>query len=190
MAAANTGPARALAWAAAVAGVEWSARRAFHSRSTAWLVAYAALGWAAVAAGARVEPGSLDEDRRRTIAGAVLAMAGYPVGRALLRDRPDQAPPDPAPVEAVAIVGVVAPAEELVWGELIEPELGLAPTAALFALKHPLVDGRWRRALGLGLSWYGLGLVRKSSPLAALALHAGNNATGVLMGRITGQDQF
>jgi hypothetical protein len=188
--AAKTGPGRAVAWAAAVTGLEWAARRAVRRRSTAWLVAYTALGSAALAAGARIAPGSLDDNRRRTILGAALAMAGYPVGRAVLGDRPDTAPSDPAAQEAAAIAGVVPAAEELVWGQLVEPELGLASTASLFALKHPLVDGRWRRALGLGLSWYGLGLVRKSSPLAALALHIGNNATGVVMGRVTGQDQF
>lgn len=190
MGTANQGPARALAWAAAVTGVEWTARRAFRQRSRAWLTAYGALGSAAAAAGARIERGSLDDNRGRTAAGVALAMAGYPLGRALFGDRPEGAPPEPPGREAVAIAGVVAPAEELVWGRIVEPELGVAPTAALFALKHPLVDGRWRRAFGLGLAWYGLGLVRKASPLAALALHVGNNATGVLMGRITGQDQF
>jgi hypothetical protein len=173
-----------------VAGVEWGARRAFRRRSSAWLAAYAALGAAAAAAGARINPGSLGDDRGRTIAGAVLAMAGYPVGRAVFSDRPDAAPPEPAPREAVAIAGVVAPAEELVWGQMVEPALGIAPTAALFALKHPLVDGRWRRAFGLGLTWCGLGLVRKASPAAALAIHVGCNASGVVMGRITGKDQF
>ena len=171
-------------------GVELAARGAFRQRSTAWLAGYAALGAAAAAAGARIDRGTLDDNRGQTIAGLVLAMAGYPLGRALLRDRLDAAPTEPALLEAVAIAGVVAPAEELVWGQLVEPELGLAPTAALFGLKHTLVDGRWRRTLGLALSWYGLGLVRRASPLAALGLHVGSNATGVVMGRVTGQDQF
>lgn len=171
-------------------GIEWATRRAFSRRSTALLAGYAALGTAAAAAGARINRGSLRDDRRRTVVGTVLAMAGYPLGCALFRHRPGGAPPEHWSREAIAIAGVVVPAEELVWGQLVEPELGIAGTATLFALKHPLVDGRWRRAFGLGLTWYGLGLVRKASPAAALAIHVGCNASGVLVGRITGEDQF
>ena len=171
-------------------GVERAARRAFPQRSSAWLIGYAALGSAAAAAGARIDGGAGEADRGHTIAGVVLAMAGYPLGRAIFRDRIVAAPTEPALRETVAIAGVVAPGEELVWGQLVEPELGLAATASLFALKHPLVDGRWRRAVGLGLFWYGLGLVRRRSPRAALALHIWCNASGVVIGRMKGEDQY
>jgi hypothetical protein len=181
---------RALAWAAAVTGVEWAARRTFRRRSTAWIISYVALGSAAVAAGARLDRIGQADARRQAIWGVALASAGYPLGRLLLGDRPTSAPPEEALRETVAIAGIVAPAEELAWGQLVEPELGLGATASLFAVKHPLVDGRWGRTVGLALSWYGLGLVRRASPLAALGLHVGNNAIGVLMGRISGQDQF
>jgi len=84
----------------------------------------------------------------------------------------------------------VAPAEELVWGRQVEPRIGVAPTALLFAAKHVALDGRWRRGLGLALFWTGLGLVRSRSPRLAAAIHVATNAGGVLLGHSTGRDQF
>ena len=47
-----------------------------------------------------------------------------------------------------------------------------------------------RRAAGLGLFWVGLGLVRKRSPLLALGVHVAANASGVMLGHLTGEDRF
>jgi hypothetical protein len=178
---------QALGWAALITGTEWAIRRATGRRLTAWAATYAVLGGVAfVLTRAR----GVDQPGRTVVPGAVLASVGYPLGRRLAGDRPEGAPTEPALTEALVIAGVVAPAEELLWGRLVEPALGIGPAAALFAIKHGIVDGRWRRAPGLALLWAGLGLVRRSSPRKALALHVALNASGVALGRVTGVDQF
>lgn len=122
--------------------------------------------------------------------GIPLALAGYPLGCALLGHRPYQGPPDQAALELAAVAGVVAPVEELTWGRRIEPRIGILGTAALFAAKHVAIDGKWRRVAGLGLFWVGLGLVRRRSPMLALGLHVAANASGVMLGHLTGEDRF
>jgi hypothetical protein len=152
------------------------------------LIAYPLLGAAAltdIAPKARRHGGSL-----ALLVGIPLAIAGYPLGCALLGHKPSGPPPDPLALELVALAGVVAPVEEATWGRLIEPRLGIPVTAALFAAKHLVVDGRWRRAAGLALFWTGLGLVRSRSPKLALGLHVAANASGVLLGHLQGRDSF
>jgi hypothetical protein len=124
------------------------------------------------------------------LVGIPLAVAGYPLGCALLGHRPSRPPPDSLALELMALAGVVAPVEEATWGRLIEPRLGVPATAAFFAVKHVVIDGRWRRAAGLALFWTGLGLVRSRSPKLALGLHVAANASGVLVGHLTRQDSF
>jgi hypothetical protein len=122
--------------------------------------------------------------------GIPLVLAGYPLGCALMGHKPYQPPADGPALELVALAGVVAPVEEMTWGRLVEPRLGVPVTAALFAAKHVLIDRRWRRAAGLALFWVGLGLVRSRSPKLALGLHVTANASGVLLGHRQGQDAF
>jgi hypothetical protein len=179
--------ARALAWAAAITGTEWAIRKATGRRLTAWMVTYAGLGGVAFVLS---RGDGVDRPDRTWVSGAVLASVGYPLGRRLAGDFPKGAPTEPALTEGLVIAGVVAPAEELLWGRLVEPALGIGPTAALFAIKHGIVDGRWRRTAGLALFWAGLGLIRRSSPRKAMALHVALNAGGLALGRVTGVDQF
>jgi hypothetical protein len=158
------------------------------SRSGAWLTAYSLLGAAALVEGA-------PRRGRRVgwpvlLVGVPLAAAGYPAGNAVLRHKPSGPPPDGLALELLALAGVVAPVEELTWGRLVEPRLGIPATAMLFAAKHVVVDGRWRRAAGLALFWAGLGLVRRRSPRLALGLHVAVNASGVLLGHVSGEDSF
>jgi membrane protease YdiL (CAAX protease family) len=122
--------------------------------------------------------------------GIPIALVGYPIGCALLGHKPYQAPPDSLSLETVALAGVVAPVEELTWGRQVEPRLGIALTAALFAAKHVVIDGKWRRVAGLALFWIGLGLVRRRSPMLALGVHMTANASGVLLGHLAGRDSF
>jgi hypothetical protein len=122
--------------------------------------------------------------------GVPLALTGYALGCELLGHKPYQPPPDPMALELVALAGVVAPVEELMWGRVIEPRLGIPVTATLFAAKHVVIDGKWRRAVGLALFWVGLGLVRSRSPRLALGLHMAANAAGVVLGHVTGRDSF
>ncbi len=169
---------------------EAAARRAIPSRSAAWLVAYPLL-----AAAALLDTSPQSARRSRAwepvlLLGVPLALAGYPLGCALLGHKPYQAPPDPAGLELAALAGAIAPAEEIIWGRLVERRLGVATTALLFAAKHVLIDGRWRRAGGLALFWIGLGLVRRRSTTLALGLHVTANASGVVLGHMTGRDQF
>ena len=167
---------------------EAAARRSLRSRSAAWLVVYPLL-----AAGAVLDeapPTRRGGSRSGWWLGVPLALAGYPLGCALLGHRPYQAPPDPMALELAALAGAVAPAEEIVWGRAVERSLGIGTTAALFATKHVVIDGRWRRAGGLFLFWVGLGLVRRRSPMLALGLHVSANASGVVLGHMTGRDLF
>jgi hypothetical protein len=180
----------ALAWACGITAGEYAARRLFPRRNTAWLAAYSVLGVAGMLAGARAKRGPRPLDARTLLAGSMLAAAGYPLGRWVAGDRPSAPVTGSAVPEALVIAAVVAPAEELLWGGLVEPAVGVVPTAALFAAKHVVIDGRWRRTAGLALFWAGLGLVRHSSPRAALALHVACNAGGVALGHLTGLDQF
>jgi membrane protease YdiL (CAAX protease family) len=85
---------------------------------------------------------------------------------------------------------VIAPVEEVIWGGLVQPAVGALPTTALFAVKHGLVDGRWRRTLGLGLFGLGLGWLRRRSRALALGIHVACNAGGVALGHVTGRDQL
>ena len=166
--------------------MEAAARRIIPSRARAWLVAYSALGL--VARWSR--PRRRVPRRGSPLPGAVVAVAGYPLGRALLDDHPVIPPPDSAGIELAALGGTVAAAEELIWGGLVEPELGIGVTSVLFAAKHALIDGRWRRTLGLALFAAGLGLVRSCSPRSAWAVHTICNSAGVVLGHATGRDQF
>jgi len=168
--------------------VEAIARRASPSRSRAWLGAYSLLGAAALIDG-------MPKSRKNGPSwalwfGVPLVLAGYPLGCAVLRHQPSGPPPDPLAIELAAVAGVIAPAEELTWGGLIEPALGVPVTAALFATKHVVIDGKWRRTLGLAAFWIGLGLVRSRSPRLALGLHMAVNASGVLLGHLNRQDSF
>jgi hypothetical protein len=126
----------------------------------------------------------------RLAAGAGLALAGYPLGRALVGSRSIRRPPDGLATELV-VLGLLLPlVEERIWGALVEPAARPLATSLLFAAKHPLVDRRWDRVPGLALWWWGLAQVRQRSPLAALVLHGAVNAGGVLVGHATGRDQF
>ena len=168
---------------------EAAARRLAGSRSTAWMLAYPLLAMAAM-----LPPKA--RRRRRSgewsgvLIGVPLAFAGYPAGLALWGFRASSPPPDPIGRELTALAAIVAPAEELVWGRRVEPVLGVPATAMLFAAKHVVVDGRWRRGLGLALFWTGLGLVRRRSPALSLIVHVAANAAGVIVGHAEGRDRF
>jgi len=152
------------------------------------LVVYPLLATAAVLAG--TPPTRRGGSRSGWWLGVPLALAGYPLGCALLGHKPYQAPADAVALELTALAGAVAPAEEIVWGKSVERRLGIGTTAALFAAKHVVIDGRWRRAAGLFLFWVGLGLVRRRSAMLAWGLHMSANASGVALGHMTGRDRF
>ena len=152
------------------------------------MVAYGLLGAAALALGVR--PGTSDTCSAAVLVGALVAIGGYPLGRRLVGDAPDKPPPDSLRLELLVLGLVVVVAEEAIWGWLVEPIVGIPATAALFAIKHPLVDGRWRRTGGLFLFWLGLGLVRTAGWPFALAIHLTLNTTGVVIGHRRGLDQF
>jgi hypothetical protein len=162
-------------------------RRRVRSRSNAWLITYSLLAGAALADS---RPPRRRRGRSALWLGVPLVLVGYPLGCALLGYRSDQPPPDPPEREVAALAGVLAPAEELTWGQRVEPRLGVFMTSLLFAAKHVVVDGKWRRVGGLALFWFGLGLVRRRSPKLALALHVTANASGVVAGHLTGRDSF
>jgi len=168
--------------------VEAGARGLLPSRSRGWIAAYSVLGTAAVID--RVPAARRRGGRIAMWIGIPLALAGYPLGCALVGHRPYQRPPDPAVLELTALAAVVAPVEELTWGRLIEPRIGIPATAALFSAKHVAIDGKWRRVVGLGAVWVGLGLVRRRSPMLALGLHVAANASGVVLGHLSGEDRF
>ena len=182
----------ALCWAAGVILGERQARRAVGSRARALLLVYGGLG--IVAASGMTNKAASGSERGRgrgaLALGLGLTFGGYQLGRWLLHDRPSNEPSEPLALELVSLGVVVPIVEELIWGARIEPAMGLAVTSAVFAVKHPVVDGRWRRVLGLGLFWTGLGLVRRRSRSAAAVAHVSANAGAVLLGHRTGRDRF
>jgi membrane protease YdiL (CAAX protease family) len=103
---------------------------------------------------------------------------------------PASSPRDGLAAELVALGLVVPVAEELAWGGLVEEDLGVAATSLLFAAKHCLLDGRWRRSLGLAAFWVGLGMIRRASPAQAMRLHVACNTAAVALGYATARDQF
>ena len=127
--------------------------------------------------------------RAAWVVGSSIALLGYPLGRWLLADRTRSRPPDGLCSELRGL-GLLTITEELVWGDQVEPAIGVPATAALFALKHPLIDGRWRRVLGLALFWLGLAVVRRQSRWHALLVHLAANGAGVAVGHWLEQDQF
>ena len=177
--------ARAIGWAVLIGAAEWGARRSARNRSQAWLLAYGALGGFALLSGARVKPRS----GGLSLPGLALATLGYPLGRRLLGDRMAARPPQNLALELVALE-VVAATEELTWGAIVEPQLGPAATATLFAVKHILIDGRWRRGAGLFAFWMGLAAQRRRWPVVAVLVHCALNAAGVVQGHLTGRDRF
>ncbi len=176
------------AWLAGIVAIERLARHRTSSRARGWIAGYTTLGILGLLIGPAAP--SAHSAGWGMAPGLVLATAGYPLGRAIMCDRPNRPPPDGTRLELVALAGLVAPVEELIWGAIVEPAAGVGVTAVLFAAKHPLVDGRWRRMPGLFLFWVGLGLVRSVSWPAALVLHVVLNAGGVLIGHARGADQF
>ncbi len=173
---------------AAVVVLERLGRRFTGSRAKGWILSYIVLGGIAVILQPTLP--SANPFDWKVVLGVGLAMGGYQVGRVLLGDRPSQPPPDVRMLELVALGGVVAPVEELLWGAVVGPEIGMLATAGLFAIKHPLVDGRWRRIVGLFVFWIGLSLVRAYSWPLALGLHIAANVGGVLIGHRQNLDQF
>ena len=175
----------AVAWAGLITGAEWWARKSTRGRSQAWLVAYLGLGGLALLSGARLAPGS----GGLSLPGLMLAAIGYPLGRRVMGDHSSDAPPQHLALELAAIE-VVAVTEELTWAAIVEPELGPAATAALFAAKHVVIDSRWRRGIGLFAFWMGLAAQRRRWPLAAMLVHAALNAAGVVQGHVSSRDRF
>jgi hypothetical protein len=186
---------QALRWAAGVGGAEALARAVMPSRAPAWIVSYGALALVSGRSSGDPRGGTLrgeagNNNLTRTVIGLGFSLFGYPLGRRILGDSPKAAPSDGLVLDLLALGIVVPLAEEKVWGTKVEPDLGVAATAALFALKHVAIDGRARRALGLAAFWTGLGLVRDRSPRAAALLHCACNTGAVLRGHATGRDQF
>jgi hypothetical protein len=179
---------KALAWAVGITAAELGARRLLGNRARGWILAYSLLGIAALSAGPPARRGR--PMRNALWLGVPLALAGYSVGCALMGHRWSGPPVEDEPSELVALSGVVAPVEELAWGGHVETRFGVLPTSVLFAAKHVVIDGRWRRALGLALFWAGLGMVRSRSRVLALGLHVAANAGGVILGHASGRDRF
>lgn len=183
--------AEAVCWAAAVMIGERQARRAIGTRAGALLAVYAALGIVAASRVTGRPATTTKHGRDGTLAlGLGLTFGGYQLGRWLLDDRPADEPSEPLALELVSLGVVVPLVEELIWGARVEPAVGLAATSAAFAVKHPVVDGRWRRTLGLGLFWTGLGLLRRRARSAAAVAHVSANTGAVLLGHFTGRDRF
>jgi hypothetical protein len=176
-------------WALAIGFAEWFWRQRTSSRAQAWRTTALVLLAMALLARSPQRLARRGGSRATLIAGACFAVFGYPLGRAVLRDRSAAPPQDTLDADLIGL-GLLAVAEESIWGARVEPALGPWLTAVLFAIKHPLIDGRWRRVLGLGLFWIGLALVRRRSPEAATLLHVGANVSGVLVGHWSGRDQF
>jgi hypothetical protein len=174
-----------IGWAGLITGAEWLARRPPRGRSQSWLLAYGVLGGLALVSGARVVPTSSG----LSLPGLALATIGYPLGSRLLGDRGSDRPPQNLVLELAALE-VVAVTEELTWGAIVEPRIGPAATAALFAAKHVVIDGRWRRGLGLFAFWMGLAAQRRRWPVAAMLVHAALNGAGVVQGHVSGRDRF
>jgi len=175
----------------ALAGVvvlERLGKRLTGSRAKGWIGSYLIIGLAALVLGP--ENPTRNALDWRVALGVALALGGYQLGRLVLGDRPDRPRSESKTLELVALAGVVAPVEELLWGAVVGPEIGFLATAGLFAVKHPLVDGRWRRLLGLFVFWLGLSLVRAYSWPLALVLHMAANAGGVVIGHRQNLDQF
>jgi hypothetical protein len=172
-----------------ITAAEATARHVVRSRARALLLVYPVLSGIALVARRprsrwpRTTPGT------PVVAGFALALAGYPLGRWVMNDRGTDPPPDSLALDVVSLT-VVAAVEEVIWGAWIENTAGIVPTAALFSAKHVAIDRRTGRALGLFAFWLGLGLVRRWSRKAALLLHVGSNAGGVLLGHATRRDQF
>jgi hypothetical protein len=183
--------AEAASWVAVVTLGERQARRSVGTRSGALLALYAALGLVAASRTAgRTAPTTDSGHGGVLVLGLGLTFGGYQLGRWLLDDRPSEEPSESLTLEVVSLGVVVPLVEELIWGARVEPAVGLLATSAAFAVKHPVVDGRWRRTLGLGLFWTGLALLRRRSRSAAAVAHVSANTGAVLLGHLTGRDRF
>lgn len=178
-----------LAGALLITAAEATARHVVRSRARALLLVYPVLGGIAIAARRSGSTSPRTAFGTPVVAGFALAAAGYPLGRWLMNDRGTEPPRDSLALDLLSL-SLVGGFEEVIWGQWIENTAGIVPTAALFCAKHVVIDRRAGRALGLFGFWLGLGLVRRWSRKAALLLHVGSNAGGVLLGHITGRDQF
>jgi len=180
----------AASWVVAVVVSERIARSAVTSRSRGLLLAYLSLGAVTLLSEVDRSSRTVDGSRGTVVAGLALTFSGYQLGRALLSDRPDVPPSESLAADTVALGIVVPVVEEAIWGARVEPIIGITATSLAFALKHSLVDGRWRRTLGLAAFWTGLALLRRRSRATALAAHVAANVGAVVLGHATGRDRF
>lgn len=180
----------ALCWASLITATEGMWRWCMASRARAWQLTALSL----LIATTRPDSHPLRQPRRgrqrwTVVLGLLLSVAGYPFGRLVANDHARVAPRDSLLDDLLALT-LLAMAEERAWAGHVATELGPIATAILFAIKHPLLDHRWRRVLGLALFWIGLSLVRQRSPRQALHLHLAINVLGVLLGHASQRDQF
>jgi hypothetical protein len=179
----------AAVWVVAVTVGERQARRAIGGRAAALLATYVPLG--VVAALRSSGPRNVRPSPRWALPlGIGLTFGGYQLGRWLLGDQPTEEPSDPFVLELLSLGVLVPVAEEMIWGARVEPAVGVGVTACVFAGKHPSVDDRWRRTLGLAAFWAGLGLIRRRSRLGAVVAHVIANSGAVALGHATGRDRY
>jgi hypothetical protein len=178
-----------LGWALLIGVTEAAWRWRVRSRAGAWQLTALSLLAASLWPSPPSGPGRARTPEWMPWLGLTLSVAGYPVGRMIAGDRAAMAPRDTLGADLLAL-SLLAIAEERTWAVHVEPVLGPISTAILFAVKHPLLDNRWRRALGLALFWTGLSVVRQKSKRGALWLHVAANVSGVLLGHARQRDQF
>lgn len=144
------------------------------SRSTAWLTVHPAVFVvASLVLGLHVPASSLTGSWMLAVVGAAAAGVSYEGLRWLCagRSRRPLAESYPLKREGLALVVVLPVVEQMLWGWILTPALGTLVVAALFAIKHPLSDGNWRRSPALVGFWLGMSLVRSVNPFLAIVIH-------------------
>lgn len=182
--------------AAAIAAVAILGERAARtrvSRSTAWLIVHPLTLLLAVLLLDFHVP-STPHAGAWTVAalGVVGAAAAYAVLRWAFRDtaRRPLGTDYPAAREGLALVVVLPAVEQMLWGWALAPALGTVTVALLFAIKHPVSDGNWRRVPALSGFWLGISAVRTVDPFLAIASHMCLNAVAFAKTVVNRRDEF
>ena len=124
--------------------------------------------------------------------GILVAGLSYQLLRYLFNDRfrRDLADGYPKIKEGIALVIVLPVVEQIFWGWIVGPVLGVIVTALLFGVKHPISDGNWRRLPALFGFWVGISMIIGVNPFVAIPVHCLMNGVAFAKTIYNKKDEF
>ena len=145
-----------------------------YSRSVSWLTIHpSVLFMSFLIVDVKVPTTDGETSISGVVLGILVAGLSYQLLRYLFKDRFRRDLEDGYPKirEGIALVFVLPVVEQIFWGWVVGPGLGVVVTAMLFGVKHPISDGNWRRVPALFGFWLGISMVINVNPLVGIPVH-------------------